>query len=315
MSNIDNVRLEEHLKILRSILEPRIVVDRFGNIVSVNKYACDLFGYNEDELLGKAIEILVPISEEEHRLYREKYMRRPVPKIMSANKEFVSKRKDGTIFKSFILLTPLYIPDVFIIVEIRDTSKTTEMYNKTLEGWGKALNLKDKNTSDHTDRVTKMTVTFCEILGFDKDELINVWRGAMLHDIGKIGIPDSILLKEDDLTEAEWKTMKQHPLFAKQMMEDIKFLFHAIPIPYSHHESWDGTGYPQGLIGAVIPLEARVFKILDIYDALTNDRPYRKAWNKEKVLEHIKKNSGKLFDPILVNLFIENFDVIIKNNS
>ncbi len=310
--NNENLKLEEHLKVIRSILEPRLVVDRFGKICSANRYACDLFGYNEDELLGKSIEILVPILEEEHRLYREKYMRRPHPKIMSTNKDFVSKRKDGTTFKSYILLTPLYIPDVFVIVEVRDTTVTTEMYNQTLEGWGKALNFKDKNTSEHTDRVTKMTVNFCKILGFDKDELINVWRGAMLHDVGKIGIPDHILLKEDNLTEAEWEIMRQHPLYAKQMLEDIRFLLHAIPIPYCHHENWDGTGYPLGLVGAIIPLEARAFKLVDVFDALINDRIYRKAWSKEKTIEYIKENSGTLFDPVLVDMFVNNLKTILE---
>lgn len=307
-----NLKLEEYLRILRSILEARVVVDRFGKIVSVNKYASKLYGYTEEELLDKPIEVLVPLPEELHKGYREKYMRKPHPRIISLSNPFSSKRKDGTTFTANIILTPVYLPDVYIIVAIQDTTKTNEMYNQTLEAWAKALHYKDKETGEHTNRVVRMTINFCKILGFDDGELVNIWRGAMLHDIGKMGIPDTILAKPAELTKEEFQLMQQHPVYAREMLEDINFLKNAIPIPYSHHEHWDGTGYPQGLYGGQIPLEARAFSLVDVYDALTNDRVYRDAWTKTKALEYIKEKSGILFDPILTNIFIEKIDEIIK---
>jgi len=314
MGNEKNT-LEDYLNVIKTIMESRLVVDRFGNIISVNHKALELFGYAENEILGKPIEILIPISSELHKTYRDKYIRRPEPKVMSSDVLFVAKKKDGTVFHTNIVLTPLYLPDLYVIVGILDVTNLVNAYDESLMGWAKALKFKDISTGKHTLRVAQMTVKFCRLLGFDDSEIINVWRGAILHDIGKMGIPDFILKKDSKLTDEEFDIMKQHPMLAKEMLDEIDFLKYATPIPYYHHERWDGTGYPNGLFGAKIPLEARAFSIIDVYDALSNNRSYRKAWEKDACLEYIKNNKGVLFDPVLVDIFLENVDSITSESN
>jgi HD-GYP domain-containing protein (c-di-GMP phosphodiesterase class II) len=176
-------------------------------------------------------------------------------------------------------------------------------YDATIEGWSKALDLRDNETEGHTQRVTEMTIYLAQAKGMSEKEIVNIRRGALLHDIGKMGIPDGILLKPGPLTDMEWMIMRRHPQFAYDMLSPIVYLKQALDIPYSHHEKWDGTGYPRGLIGEAIPLAARLFSVIDVFDALTSDRPYRKAWSAEKTLEHIKSGSGSHFDPKVVKLF------------
>ena len=183
-------------------------------------------------------------------------------------------------------------------------AELVEAYNKTIQGWAKALALKEEETEEHSQRVTKMTLKIAKAMGIKEEQLIHVWRGALLHDIGKIGVPDSILLKAGPLTEEEWAIMRQHPVFAFEMLSPIEYLRPAIDIPYCHHEKWDGTGYPRGLKGEQIPLVARIFAVVDVWDALTSDRPYRKAWPEEKALEYIQEQSGKHFDPKVVEYFL-----------
>ena len=177
-------------------------------------------------------------------------------------------------------------------------------YNETIAGWGKALSLKEDETADHSERVTKLTVEIARRMGIKNPDLVHIERGAYLHDIGKIGVPDSILLKKGKLTEEEWEIMKKHPEYAFEMLSPITYLNKSIDIPYCHHEKWDGTGYPRGLKGKQIPLSARIFAVVDVWDALTSDRPYRKAWPKEKAIEYIKEQKGKHFDPEVVDVFI-----------
>ncbi len=178
-------------------------------------------------------------------------------------------------------------------------------YDKTIEGWSRALDLRDKETEGHTQRVTKAALRLADAMGLGNDELIQVRRGALLHDIGKIGVPDHILLKPGDLTEEELAAMKKHPQFAFDLFSYIDFLRPALDIPYCHHEKWDGTGYPRGLKGEQIPLTARIFAIVDVYDAVTSDRPYRVAWTKEKALDYIQSQAGKYFDPNVAQKFVE----------
>ncbi len=177
-------------------------------------------------------------------------------------------------------------------------------YDKTLEGWSAALDLRDEETEGHTQRVTEMTVKLAEKMGISKRDLVYVRRGALLHDIGKMGIPDHILLKPGKLTDEEWETMRKHPIYAYELLKPIEYLGPALDIPYCHHEKWDGSGYPRGLAGENIPLAARIFAIVDIYDALTSNRPYRAAWSKEKTLEHIQSLSGSHLDPEVVKAFL-----------
>jgi|GEM_PF-957399 len=179
-----------------------------------------------------------------------------------------------------------------------------QAYETTIEGWSRAMDLRDKETEGHTLRVTEMTMKFARAAGMTEKELVHVRRGALLHDIGKIGIPDNILHKPDKLTEEEWAVMRKHPIIAFELLSPIEYLRPALDIPYCHHEKWDGTGYPRGLKGEEIPLAARLFAIVDVWDALRSERPYRKSWPKEKVIEYIKSLSGTHFDPNAVDLFL-----------
>lgn len=189
--------------------------------------------------------------------------------------------------------------------------KLTQAYDETLVGWARALELRDRETEGHSQRVTEMTVRLARVMGIDEDELVHVRRGALLHDIGKMAIPDSVLLNSQALTDEEQQIMHQHPLFAYQMLSPISYLAPALDIPYYHHERWDGTGYPKGLKGEQIPLTARIFAVVDVWDALSSDRSYRAAWSEEKVLAYIQEQAGTHFDPQVVGQFIK----IIENQA
>jgi putative nucleotidyltransferase with HDIG domain len=178
-------------------------------------------------------------------------------------------------------------------------------YEATLNGWVRALDLRDKETEGHTQRVTILTETLARSMGVDADTMIHVTRGALLHDIGKMAIPDGILLKPGQLTDDERKLIQKHPVYAYEMLSPIEFLRPALDIPYCHHEKWDGTGYPRGLSGEDIPFSARIFPVIDVWDALTSDRPYRKSLPHDEVRERIKADSGKHFDPQVVDAFFE----------
>jgi putative nucleotidyltransferase with HDIG domain len=178
-------------------------------------------------------------------------------------------------------------------------------YDATIEGWSHALYLRDHETEGHTQRVTDMTLKLARKIGLSDERLVSIRRGALLHDIGKMGVPDYILYKPEELTEAEQQIMKQHPQLAYDMLEPITYLRDSLDIPYCHHEKWDGTGYPNGLSGTQIPLEARLFAIVDVWDAVTTDRPYRKSWPRQKALDYVREESGKHFDPQLVEIFLQ----------
>jgi HD-GYP domain-containing protein (c-di-GMP phosphodiesterase class II) len=190
----------------------------------------------------------------------------------------------------------------------RSNLELSMAYDATIEGWSHALDLKDKETEGHTLRVTDWTVRLATLAGIEETEIVHLRRGALLHDIGKLGIPDHILGKTGKLTEDEWEIMRRHTLYGYNMLHPIEFLRPAIDIPYYHHEKWDGTGYPQGLAGEQIPYAARLFAIVDVWDAITSDRPYRKAWSVETAIEYIRSEKGKHFDPAIVDLFLKLVD-------
>jgi PAS domain S-box-containing protein len=179
-----------------------------------------------------------------------------------------------------------------------------EAYQRTIEGWVRALDLRDRETEGHTQRVTELTIRVAKTLGFSEEELTHIRRGALLHDMGKMAIPDDILQKPGPLSESEWEKMRLHPIYAYEMLSPISYLHPALDIPYCHHERWDGSGYPRGLKGEEIPLVARMFAIVDVWDALCSDRPYRKPLPKTEVISYLREKSGELFEPKLVDVFL-----------
>lgn len=200
-------------------------------------------------------------------------------------------------------------------LEVRVAERTAELaeangalqraYTATIEGWSRAMDLKDHETEGHCRRVTEMTLRLARGFAFDDEQLLHIQRGALLHDIGKMGIPDHILLKPGGLTDDEWVVMRRHPTFALEMLWPIEFLRPAIEIPWCHHEKWDGSGYPRGLRGEEIPLAARLFAVVDVWDALRSDRPYREGWPLSRVCEHLRAQAGSHFDPGVAERFIE----------
>ncbi len=178
-------------------------------------------------------------------------------------------------------------------------------YNNTLAGWSRALEIRDKETEGHSHRVTDLTLKLARACGVREDELEYLYQGALLHDIGKMAIPDKILFKKTLLTDEEWGVMRTHPKVAYDMLSSISFLEKALVIPAYHHEWWDGGGYPFGLKGEEIPLPARIFAVVDVWDALLSDRPYRKAWTRDQVISYFKDQSGRQFDPDVVQRFLK----------
>ncbi len=192
-----------------------------------------------------------------------------------------------------------------LFARVQETNRRLrEAYGHTIEGWARALTLRDAETYDHTERVTEITLRLARRLGMGEEELQHVRRGALLHDIGKVGVPDAILLKPGPLDEEEWAVMRRHPVLAHQLLRPIDFLQEALDIPYCHHEKWDGSGYPRGLADEQIPLAARIFAVVDVWDALRSDRPYRDAWPAEKAVAHIRAEAGRHFDPRVVEAFL-----------
>lgn len=186
----------------------------------------------------------------------------------------------------------------------RSNRELSRAYDSTLEGWARALELRDAETEGHSRRVTETTLGLARLMGVPEDELVHVRRGALLHDIGKMGVPDAVLLKPGPLSAEEWKVMQEHPTHAYHLLSPVPFLRSALDIPYCHHEKWDGSGYPRGLRGEQIPLGARIFAVVDVWDALTSDRPYRKALGEEVVYDYLRQESGRHFDPAVVTTFL-----------
>jgi PAS domain S-box-containing protein len=192
-----------------------------------------------------------------------------------------------------------------LLQELQHTHlELTLAYDATIEGWARALDLRDRDTEDHTQRVAAAAVRLARRLGLGEDELLRIRRGAVLHDIGKMAIPDSILLKNGPLTADEWDEVRRHPRYAHELLSPIPYLAESLDIPRYHHERWDGTGYPYGLKGKAIPLAARLFAVIDVFDALTSPRPYRAGWDLKLARDYLKQEAGKKFDPEIVAEFI-----------
>jgi HD-GYP domain-containing protein (c-di-GMP phosphodiesterase class II) len=184
-------------------------------------------------------------------------------------------------------------------------AEMSHAYEETLRGWSRALDLRDKETEGHTQRVVTISTALAELMGICGEQMLHFQRGAILHDIGKMGVPDEILLKPGPLNKEEWDIMRKHPVYAQMLLSPVQFLEDALTIPYYHHERWDGSGYPLGLKANQIPVEARIFAVADVWDALTSDRPYRKALSKETAYQYICGQSGQLFDPEVIDMFMK----------
>jgi putative nucleotidyltransferase with HDIG domain len=186
----------------------------------------------------------------------------------------------------------------------RSNIELTLAYDATIEGWSRAIDLREHDSEGHTIRVSETTLQLARALDMPEDELVHVRRGALLHDIGKMAIPDSILYKPGPLNDQEWEVMRRHPVYAYQMLSPISHLRPALDIPYNHHERWDGEGYPRGLKGDQIPLAARIFAVVDVWDALRSDRPYRAAWRESQAREFLRERAGTHFDPKITETFL-----------
>jgi putative nucleotidyltransferase with HDIG domain len=186
----------------------------------------------------------------------------------------------------------------------RTAEQLLEAYEQTLQGWAAALDIRDHSTGEHTERVTALTVALAAEFGIEGTDLDDIQRGATLHDIGKMAVPDAVLSKVGKLDDDEWALIRQHPDMAVRMLKGVAFLQPALAIPWCHHEKWDGSGYPRGLAGEAIPFPARLFAVVDVYDALTSERPYREPMTAMAALTHIEKASGSHFDPEVVDVFV-----------
>jgi len=213
---------------------------------------------------------------------------------------------DLTLARKVAAAADVAIDNAMLLEELRTSNEELgAAYESTIEGWARALDLRDRETKGHSRRVTELTVSLLRGAGCSEAELVHARRGALLHDIGKMGVPDTILLKPGPLTDEEWEIMRLHPDYARGMLDPIPHLRPALDIPYCHHERWDGAGYPRGLRGEDIPLAARVFAVVDVWDALLSDRPYRPAWPEERVLEYLESLGGTHFDPYALKLFTD----------
>jgi putative nucleotidyltransferase with HDIG domain len=224
----------------------------------------------------------------------------------------IFKENDLDLISAFADQAAVAINSARLFEDLQESHRELERaYQATLEGWVRALDLRDKETEGHTQRVTILTYRLARSMGMSDSELVHITRGALLHDIGKMAIPDGILLKPGQLTDDERKLIQKHPVYAYEMLSPIDFLVPAIDIPYCHHERWDGAGYPRGLKQDEIPFAARIFPVIDVWDALTSDRPYRKAMPHDEVRRLISAGSGKHFDPVVVEAFMELKDLSI----
>jgi putative nucleotidyltransferase with HDIG domain len=235
----------------------------------------------------------------------------------------IFKESDLALLSAFADQAAIAINNAQLFEELQAANRNLEAaydeletaYEATLQGWVRALDLRDKETRGHTQRVTALTQKLARSMGFDEKQMVHLKRGALLHDIGKMGIPDGILLKPGDLTPKERELMQQHPSLAHEMLSPIDFLKPAIDIPYCHHEKWDGSGYPRGLRADQIPLAARIFSVVDVWDALTSERPYRGPMDSAEVREHIQKGAGSHFDPQVVEVFLGMEDLPVSHQT
>jgi len=294
---------EEALKVSRSVV--RKVIETNASVLTTNAQADPRFDAQMSVAAYQLRSILcVPLKLKDEL----------IGVLYVDNRAYagIFKENDLELISAFADQAAVAIESARLFEDLQESHRELERaYQATLEGWVRALDLRDKETEGHTQRVTILTYRLARAMGMSDHELVHITRGALLHDIGKMGIPDGILLKPGQLTEEERKLIQKHPVYAYEMLRPIDFLAPALDIPYCHHEKWDGTGYPRGLKGEEIPFAARIFPVIDVWDALTSDRPYRKAMPYEEVRQLIQAGSGKHFDPRVVEAFMDLKDLSI----
>ncbi len=294
-----------------------------GLYVDINQGFTNLTGYTREDAVGKSsLELNIWADPADRARLVQGLRERGVVENLEAKFRY----KDGSIITGLMSARIIEVNGEMCILSVtRDISERIEAeeelrkahdsleeaYDATLRGWVHTLDLREHETADHSRRVVDLTMQMVDELGLDGDQRTHIFRGALLHDIGKMGVPDSILLKPGPLSSEEWTIMRYHPQYARELLERIEYLRPSMDIPYSHHEHWDGTGYPLGISGEEIPLPARIFSVVDVYDALLSNRPYRPAWKEPDVIRYLKEQKGKQFDPHIVDQFLH----VVKNSG
>lgn len=313
-------------KVFEDMLDPVFILDNNNLIVDLNRSMLDLLGRDVNEVIGQPAKQVFENFPIPIRMYMQ---------VTYARAE-AAFELNGKLIHYELTVWPLYndvrqlVGRIFILhditsqkelehdlrdlnleLETRVRTRTKDLaasYDYTLEGWAKALEFRDKETEGHSRRVTETTLKIARALDIPEDELVHIHRGALLHDIGKMAVPDDILRKNGTLTDEERAIICKHPETAYQLLAPIPYLKKAMEIPYCHHERWDGTGYPRGLRGGEIPISARIFAVADVWDAVRSDRSYKEGWPREKAIEYIKEQSGSHFDPRIVDIFLRLVD-------
>ncbi len=310
-------------KLFEAMVDPVVILDNQHMVVDINSAMLALLNQRAEDVIGQPAKQVfndfpIPIKLYTHVSYarteatfdvrgKDVYYEMTVWPLYDSNKEMTGRiyiSHDITALKELERELRELNLELEHRVRLR-TQELAEAYDTTLEGWAKALELRDKETEGHSRRVTETTIAVARAMGIPEEEVDNIRRGAILHDIGKMGIPDDILRKQGSLTDGERQIVMKHPDTAFDLLKQIPFLKGAIDIPHCHHEKWDGSGYPRGLKKFEIPLSARIFAVADVWDALSSDRPYREAWDRERVAQYLINESGKHFDPHVVNKFLE----------
>ena len=309
--------------VFEAMVEPVVILNNQNDIVDINLSMLALLGKTANDVIGEPAKKVfadfpIPIKQYMQTSYARAeatfdlggvhvYYELTVWPLYNSNKEMT-----GRIYISHDITAQKELERELrkLNAELEDrvrarTWELADAYDTTLEGWARALELRDKETEGHSRRVTDMTLKLAVAMGIAGEELEHIRRGAILHDIGKMAIPDEILHKPSKLTDNERETIKKHPDIAYRLLLPIPFLKKALEIPYSHHEKWDGSGYPQGLKGENIPIAARIFAVADVWDAIRSDRPYNKAWQREEAVKYFVEQSGQHFDPRVVNVFLK----------
>lgn len=310
-------------RVFEEMVDPVVILDRGTTIVDVNRAMLDLLGMKAEQVIGQSAKLVFADFPIPIKMYTD---------VTYARTEAVFPVKSRLVYYE-LTVWPLFGQDRVLtgrvyfchditamkalesdlrrlnqVLEERVDMRTHELveaYETTLEGWARALELRDKETEGHSRRVTETTLKLARALDIPEDDILHIHRGALLHDIGKMGIPDNILSKQGPLTDEERAIVMKHPETAYQLLSPVPFLHKALDIPYCHHERWDGSGYPRGLKGRAIPLAARIFAVADVWDAVQSERPYHRGWPREKALAYLKEQAGKLFDPHVVDIFLQ----------